>query len=580
MKNLTPMLAMRARYHGSMQIRNLSWLILLAACEPEREPVGTTSSALAGTWASVGTLTVPRGLFSTELRSIAVTDGRVLVAGGANMASQSRVDVLDGTTGAPSMGTSLAGAREMYATIALSDGSALAAGGQNRMGMMATVLRAAERWNASSGAWSAVGDLVTARAFSSATRLVDGRVLVVGGSGTFLGPGLTSAELFNPTTNTFAQTTGSTTFGRFGHVAALLPNGKVIIIGGNTGQGAIPPFLTEIFDPTTQLFSAGPNMVIPRIAHAGARLLDGRILYCGGCLTADCSAASHATCEIYDPASGVISSTGSLSTGAGALSLVTLATGEVLATGGITSATAQSRAELYDPTLGTWSTAGTMGQARYDGGIALLRDGRAVVSGGRQGTTSMSTYVSGVEVYTPATLPVTCQVCQIDGSCVTLRDGTVCTSGACQSGVCAKVPDASPQDVADADAADADAADAPTQDASDATADSDGDSNGSDVADTSPTDANPSDGTPHDVGPRDGKPPRDVNPIDAVATPDVGVTSDAAQGANDAVASADSGQPSPSPNSGCGCRTTSVDSDASPIFLALALLLRRRRLVA
>ncbi len=426
-----------------MRTRVLSAIFILVGCTSyPTEQVGSTSAAVVGTWSSAGTLSVARGLFSTELRNIAVADGRVLVVGGGSAASQSKVDVLSATTGAPTAGPALSSAREMFATIALADGSALAAGGQNRVGPNATVLTSAEKWSATSGSWSPTGSLTTARAFASATRLPDGRVLVVGGSGTYLGPGLASAELYDPSSGQFSLTTGAPSLGRFGHVSAILPNGKVFIVGGNTAWGAVPPLSTELFEPTTRTFSSGPNMITRRIAHAGARLLDGRIIYCGGCTTADCSSTAHATCEIYDPTLNTIAATGSLATGGGALSLVTLATGEVLLVGGITNGSAQARAELYDPVVGTWSTAGTMSNARYDSGIALMRDGRAVVSGGRSGSTSGSTYVSSVELYAPATLPITCQICQIDGTCVTLQDGVPCNLGSCNAGACVPKPDA------------------------------------------------------------------------------------------------------------------------------------------
>ena len=67
---------------------------------------------------------------------------------------------------------------------------------------------------------------------------------------------------------------------------------------------------TELFDPSTGQFGAGPSMANPRYGHASVRLADGRVLIIGG---TDGNQAM-ASVEVYDPATGRISTTGSLVT--------------------------------------------------------------------------------------------------------------------------------------------------------------------------------------------------------------------------------------------------------------------------
>src|SRR4030095_16315200 len=93
----------------------------------------------------------------------------------------------------------------------------------------------AELYHPASGTWSATGSLATSHGFHTATLLPNGKVLVVGG---FDGVGrpLVSAELYDPASGTWA-TTGSFVTARDSHTATLLPNGKVLVAGGNNDSG-------------------------------------------------------------------------------------------------------------------------------------------------------------------------------------------------------------------------------------------------------------------------------------------------------------------------------------------------------
>ena len=77
--------------------------------------------------------------------------------------------------------------------------------------------------------------MTTARAYASATRLPDGKVLIVGG---YNGGPVSGAELYDPTSGTFSSA-GTLAPARYGAPSVLLPDGKVLILGGLGISGAL-----------------------------------------------------------------------------------------------------------------------------------------------------------------------------------------------------------------------------------------------------------------------------------------------------------------------------------------------------
>jgi hypothetical protein len=88
-----------------------------------------------------------------------------------------------------------------------------------------------------------------------AAPLPDGDVLIAGGESPPNGGILNDAELFDPATRTFLNTgVGSMTAARGGAAAAPLANGDVLIVGGFDGRDLLSS--AELFDPKTLQFSS------------------------------------------------------------------------------------------------------------------------------------------------------------------------------------------------------------------------------------------------------------------------------------------------------------------------------------
>src|SRR5450755_5001651 len=127
---------------------------------------------------------------------------------------------------------SLATAHDSHTATLLPNGKVLVAGGVNGPGDQ-TATAIAELYDPASGTWTATGSLVTARYVHSATLLPNGKVLVAAGRS---GNTAASAEVYDSASGSWTDT-GSLATGRDEHTATLLPNGKVLVAGGGNSSG-------------------------------------------------------------------------------------------------------------------------------------------------------------------------------------------------------------------------------------------------------------------------------------------------------------------------------------------------------
>ena len=102
-----------------------------------------------------------------------------------------------------------------------------------------------------------------ARIYHSATLLPNGKVLVVGGT---YGAGLAAAaELYDPVSNTWSSA-GSLATARFHHTATVLANGKVLITAGAQGTPTLAS--AELYDPLNNTWTSTGNLTTARAGHS------------------------------------------------------------------------------------------------------------------------------------------------------------------------------------------------------------------------------------------------------------------------------------------------------------------------
>jgi len=238
------------------------------------------------------------------------------------------------------------------------------------------------------------------RYFHAASRLDNGLVMVTGGlTISFIPPTLisrTEISFYEPASGVFSTTfhplngdpavTPALAAARSSHTQTTLPDGRVLITGGNTGASGTSPGTpiasVEVFDPWTGSVSAGPAMSAARAMHTATSLPDGRVVVAGG-----------GTWQVFDWVSDTWSASYALAKTRTAHAAVllpdyagTAGDNRVLLVGG--SGSGPASCELLDPDAGsTTLLTATLATGVDDLAAVALPDGRVFIAGGQDLTT-------------------------------------------------------------------------------------------------------------------------------------------------------------------------------------------------
>lgn len=334
-----------------------------------------------GIWTTTGSMLSPRLYHCAAL----LTTGKVLVAGGLSDATNYpnlSAELYDPASGQWSATGSMGVRRSEFAMTPLADGRVLALGYDPSV----------EAYDPVTGTWTPAGRLNTDRTGPFAATRADGKVFVA------VGNGQVAPETFDPATGT---ATGVKALGLAlsGNNLTLLPNGRVLTVGG-----AYPASRAAgTCDPATGTWQPTGSLAVARQGHAVVLLPNGKVLVAGG---VDTTGASLASAELYDPGTGVWTATGSMGASRSNPGATLLGSGKVLVAGGAQFSSANpyspkylNSAELYDPASGTWSATGSMLDDLFPGSATLLLDGTVLV----EGLPIASTSNASSETYDPAT---------------------------------------------------------------------------------------------------------------------------------------------------------------------------------
>lgn len=260
--------------------------------------------------------------------------------------------------------------RDRHTAFVLASGKVLVVGGVDTVLVplilfpgpaMPWILSSTEIFDPATASFSSAAPMQSARDEPTTTLLPNGKVLVVGG-------GTDTAELYDPVTRKFISA-GTASASRYEQTATLLQNGKVLIAGGGSAQA-------DLFDPATGQFTPTGAMKTNRIYDTATLLTDGKVLIAGGSEYARSPALS--TTEIYDPAAAAFTPGPAMTEPRAGHTATLLNDGRVLITGG----SSYELAEIFNPYINSFYPAAMMNESRRGQSATLLPDGQVLIAGG------------------------------------------------------------------------------------------------------------------------------------------------------------------------------------------------------
>ena len=233
--------------------------------------------------------------------------------------------------------------------------------------------------------WSQGAFMATGRYYPSATKLGDGRILVLGGTTNCHTCVADMPEIYDPASNTWTQLAASARFAfQYYPHPYVLSDGRILVAAQD--DKAIS---SRILDLNTQTWTTVDSRIMD--GHSSAMYLPDKVMKAGTATTDNPGLPSAATTYVLDmtQATPAWQATEPMAYPRSYLNLTILPDGQVLATGGSTTtdkanfAAAVYAAELWSPATKTWTTMSAMQTPRlYHSTALLLPDARVLVAGG------------------------------------------------------------------------------------------------------------------------------------------------------------------------------------------------------
>ncbi len=293
------------------------------------------------------------------------------------------------------------------------------------------------------------GTMSDDRAFHNMVRLNDGRIMVIGGiqgpfgNNPYFTKVLKSCEIYDPATGAWTTVAPMGQF-RAGSTASVMADGRVFVAGGTKGNGNNELFsvddilttslrTTEIYNPATNSWSAGPNMFEPKAGAISTTLNNGEIMIAGG-ITFEIIffipiPGFSDTAMFYNPASNSFRSN-TMRDGRALGAVTKLNNGKVLLAGGgggdIFNIGPINQVEIYDPAANTFTRVPSLSHASAFAGAGTLPDGRAIIVGGATGDLDDPIPTADVWIYDPVanTTTLIAPMAASHGGHVTIVSGT------------------------------------------------------------------------------------------------------------------------------------------------------------
>jgi len=361
-----------------------------------------------GTWSPTGPMIDGR----MQHGQAVLKDGRVLIVGGAAGAESkilNTAEIFDPATRSFSRVTATMSEarRSIYTIVTMRDGRVLIAGGRNfdnPNAPGAKVHDSAEIFDPKTNAFTPTGSLKVPRNMFMAILLDDGRVLITGGGNNAGGAGsmaYDTAEIYDPAAGTFKLLESKMSVPRQYHNIVKLLDGTVLVVGGSRGPG-LKNANTKVdrFDPLTETFTFVGETHAPIGCNACASVLrDGRVILSGSYDDSVSPATVSNAADIYDPTTNSFTKITGPAHGQTDILSVRLLDGTVMSPIGLNGKYQVSTSTfLFRPDPSDFVFSDSLQFQRTPAYPLLLKDGRPIIIGGYQ----VGKYATIAEIFTPS----------------------------------------------------------------------------------------------------------------------------------------------------------------------------------